>query len=361
MHFRTAWSDYFTTTNTTNLNSQIYDSRQTPSYTNLYISNCLFKSISSTSDGGALCCTSVTYLLVESTSFFYCSTNTQNGGAIFFSTSNGQCVLYEVCGYYCCSTYTSYSYGQFVCTSVNNGIKSKNYVNYSSISRCMNQISTSHHVLCLSYGKICCPSINVSMNKCPYSSGIYCYPYIDSSSVTSSITYSSFADNFATTSICFYLWNTGPNHEIQSCNILRNTQGSVNSHGMFYTIGNVMIKDSCILENNANCIFCQVNSNYKFTLSNCTTDSTSNNGYITITNTVTKSFILALNHMSNLICNSEYDSAGTLTPIIQPPSPSKKPKLCYTFGNFFCPSQLRTFISLLSVFLFNFIHLNSSN
>ena len=61
-----------------------------------------------------LLCTSVTYLLVESTSFFSCSTSSSSGGVINFSNSNnGQCVLNEVCGYDCCLTYTSGPHAQF--------------------------------------------------------------------------------------------------------------------------------------------------------------------------------------------------------------------------------------------------------
>jgi hypothetical protein len=267
--------------------------------------------------------------------------------------------LYKVCGYDCCSTYTSYSYGQFLYISVNNAISSKNYINYSSISRCMNQISSSQHVLYLCYGKICCPSINVSMNKCPHGSGIYCLPFTDSNSYTSSLTYSSFADNFATISICIYFfWKGTANYEVKSCNVLRNTQGNLGAEGLFFASGNALIEDSCILENKATYIFYQQNSAYRFTTLNCTVDSTSNNGYLIIRNTFTKSFIHALNYMSTQNCHSEYDSAGYLTPIIQTPS-SKKHNRSFTCGNSFYQSELKYLVSIIGVFLFNFIHLNA--
>ena len=65
---RTAWSDYFTGT-PTNYNSKTYGSRQTPSGTSVHISNCLFRSITSADQGGAVYCSnSATYFLVESTS-----------------------------------------------------------------------------------------------------------------------------------------------------------------------------------------------------------------------------------------------------------------------------------------------------
>jgi hypothetical protein len=119
-------------------------------------------------------------------------------------------------------------------------------------------------------------------------------------------------------------YTVGAKCEIKNCNILRNTQGILGTEGTIYSYGNLTIEDSCILENNANYIFRVSSTSYTSTLSNCTVDSTSGNENVITQNTVTKSFILALNHMSNLICQAEYDSAGTLTPIIQSPSPSKK-------------------------------------
>jgi hypothetical protein len=358
---RSAWNDYFTTTNPTNPNSQTYTSRQTFSDTSVYISNCLFRSITSGSDGGALYCTSVTYLLVELTSYFSCSTSSRYGGALYFSnTGSGQCVLHSVCGYDCCSTYTSRSDGQFARIYVNNGLTSKNYVNYSSIVRCVNQISGSYYVLWLSSGRIYCPSINISMNKCPYISSIHCNPFTDSNSFTCSLTYSTIADNFASISVLIYLTTGGANYEINNCNILRNTQGYHGTDGTFCTYGNLMIKDSCILENIAYYIFRQYSS-YTITLSSCTIDSTSNDGRLTTENTVTKSFILALNHMFTRNCYSEYDAIGMLTPIKQSPSSTRKQIQLCTCGKCFCRCQLGDFFSLHSIFIFNFIHLGASN
>jgi hypothetical protein len=129
---RTVWSDYFTGTPTI-IQSNDYTSRPTLSGTSVYVLNCLFRSIKSESDGGALSSTSVQYLLIESSSFFSCKTSDNNGGAIYFyNRDSGQCVLNEVCGYDCYSTYTSgNAYEQFARIDVYNSISSKNYVNYS--------------------------------------------------------------------------------------------------------------------------------------------------------------------------------------------------------------------------------------
>jgi hypothetical protein len=359
IQIRTAWNDYFTGTATPQ-QPKLYTSTQTLSGTNVYFLDCLFSSCISSNYGGAFYCTSVTYLLVESSSFFSCKTSSQYGGAIFFQNGNGQCVLHEVCGHDCCSTRSGDSYCQFAYIQVNNAASSKNYINYSSIVRCVNLRSDSYYTLHLGCGKICCPSVNISMNKCQYRSAIYFYSFSDSNSFTSLFSYTTFSDNTANGYTCIFPWGGGDRKdEFKCCNILRNSQGSLSSEGTIYSLENVMIKDCCILENKATYIF-RAHSN-TITVSNCTLDSTSKTGSVVIQNTVTKSFIHALNHMSTLNCNSEYDSAGYLTPNIQTPSPPKKQKIYYSCEKSFYQSRLRDFFSLLYVFIINFSQMNSSD
>jgi hypothetical protein len=345
LNTRTAWNDFFPSNPSYNLNSQTYNSRQTHSSTGVHISNCLFTSFTSSSAGGALYSTS-TYFLVESTSFFSCKTSSGNGGAIYFSNGNGQCVLYGICGYDC----TSSSGVHFAYTNVYNTVSSKNYLNYSSISRCVNV--NPWYTLYLGNGNIRCPSVNMSMNK-DYGRSIYCYPCASSNYLTCSLTYSSFTDNYAASYTCFYLWQYPASFEIKSCNIIRNTQVTLGTEGTITTAGDLFVEDSCILGNKANRIFHQDNSNYKIFISNNTVDSTSNNGYFIIRDTVTKSFILALNHMSTRNCHSEYDYAGTLTPIIQSLS-SKNQMLYCSCERLFSHFPQVNFVSLSSVFISNF-------
>jgi hypothetical protein len=359
LHSRTAWNDYFPGSNSPNYNSQTYTSRQAPSVTNVYVSNCLFKSITYTSgNGGALYCTSATYFLVESSSFFSCKSNGEGGG-IYFSKSGSQSVLYKICAYDCCTTTSSWY--QFASIIVNNDASSKNYFIYSSATRCLNGVSNSWHVLGLNKGKSYCPSVNISLNKCFGGTGMSCWPTIDSNSFTCSLTYSSFTDNHATGHTCFWLDAVGAEYEIKSCNIIRHTQDNLGTYGTIYISGNAKIEDSCIFENKANIIFYQGSSSYTITLSNCTMDKTSKTRNVVIQNTVTKSFILALNHMSTRSCHAEYDSAGYLTHIIQTPSSSKKPVICYTYVKRFDQPRLSDFFSLHSIFIFNFIHPHASS
>jgi hypothetical protein len=357
-HIRTAWNDFFEGSPTTTLVPKEYTSRQTPSVANVYVSNCLFNGCSSSSDGGALyCSTSVTYLLVESSSFLSCKTSSRYGGAIYFSNSGGECVLHKVCGNDCHSTYTSgSSNGQFAYIYVKDTASSKNYVNYSSVVRCVNDISTSWYTLRIYNGNVCFPSVNVSMNKCAYRSGIYVTSFTDSNSVTCSFLYTSFTDNIASQYNCICFARSGPKYETKYCNILRNSQVS-SSDGTIYSNGNLLIADSCILENTASYIFYHGSSSYTTTLSNCTVDKTTATvGSLIIQKTVTKSFIHALNHISTENCKAEYDSAGTLTPITQPSSSSKKIMYYCTCKIFLCQPHLRDFVSLMWVFIFNIIH-----
>jgi hypothetical protein len=345
VHTRTAWGDYFAGTP---LQPKEYGTRQTPSDTNVYVSDCLFNSVTSTSHGGALCCTSVKYLLVESSSFFTCKTNTQYGGGIYFSNSDGQCALHYICGNDCFSTYTStFSYGQFAYINVNNSVSSKNYVDYSSIAHCVNEIETSCRTLSHMKGKVCCSSINISLNKCGFRPGTFCEPSSDPNSVVCSLSYSSFANNNSTGQTCIMLLTVGAKHEIKSCNIIRNTQVYLNIEGTIYTRGNLTIYDSCLLENKANYIFYAESSSYTMTLSNCTVDLTSNNGFLTIQNTVTRSFILALNHVSTRNCHAGYDSVGTLTPIIEP---SKRQMRCFTYEKCFYHPTPQIFLFFVSFY-----------
>jgi hypothetical protein len=350
LQYKFAWNDFFSGSPSQTLNRYQYTSSQTVSASSVYVSNCLFnKCTISSGNGGALSCsTSVTILFVESSSFFSCKTNSGQAGAIYFQNSNAlNCVLYAVCGYDCISTNT----GIFARTSINNAASNKNYVNYTSVTRCVTSASGSECTLYIYYGKVHCPSVNVSMNKCPRFSGIIYTTFVDSNSVTSLMSYSTFAYNNDPQRSCIWCNSGNANYEIKCCNIFRNSQAS-SSYGTIFARGNLMIKDSCILENNANCIFYQEYDSCTITLSNCTVDSTSHYKSLVMQNTVTKSFINALNHMSTQNCHSEYDSVGTLThnPYV---SPSHTIMIRYT-----CKNQARISDSfpLNCLFIFTFIH-----
>jgi hypothetical protein len=348
-----SWDDFFPGTPSTTLKSTEYSSRETPSDTNVYVSNCLFNDCILTSgNGGALYCSSATYFLIESSSFFSCKTNSGTGGAIYFSSSGClQSVLYAVCGNDCSSTGS----GTFAHIVIQNTVSNKNCVNYSSVARCVSDSSGGYYPFWLECGKIYCPSVNMSMNKCTQVSGIVFNPFVDASSVTSSSSYSTFTDSIYTKYSCIWCNNGGAKYELKSCNILRNIEIS-GSYGTIFSRGNLMVEDSCILQNTANYIFYQESSSYTITLSNCTIDSNTKYGNVVTQNTATKSFIHGLNHISTRNCHIEYDSAGYLTavPYI---SHSAKKEFCYTCKNHY-QVQISDFFSFNWVFILTFINPN---
>jgi hypothetical protein len=315
LRVRTEWNDYFPgSVPSQTFKTTKYTTVQSTTSTYVYVSSCLFSGCTSTSDGGALSCSSsVRYLLVESSSFFSCSTSNSNGGAIYFyNINNGECVLHKVCGNDCLSS----SYGRFAYIYVPNSALNKVYVNYSSISRCVSSGASATLYIC--FGKFYCPSVNISMNKCNYCSGTRCIVTADSNYITCFISYSSFTDNNSQGSTCISQDRTAVRAEMIYCNMLRNTQGSPSSDAAFRFDGNTQIKDSCILMNNATYTF-YAWSSYVITVSNCTLDSTNYRNNVVFTNSVSKSFIHALNHISTKNCDTEYDSIGFLTVI----APSK--------------------------------------
>jgi hypothetical protein len=209
----------------------------------------------------------------------------------------------------------------------------------------------------LYYGKICCPSVNMSMNKCHVYSAIRCDPFSDPSSVTCSLSYSSFADNNASAHICIRFYMAGAISEIKCCNILRNIEFS-GSYGTISTEGNLTIEDSCILENSAVRIF-YTSSSYIIILSNCTVDSMNHTNSLILQNTVTKSFILGLNHISTHNCHAEYDLVGHLTAFPYVSHHTNK-EFCYTNKVNHCQGRISVLFSIIQVFIFTFIYLNPS-
>jgi hypothetical protein len=353
---KSSWDEYFSGNPQTKFSSVQYNSRQNPKVSSVYVLNCLFNNINSESNGGALYCNSATSFLVESSSFFSCKTSSNTGGAIYFTNSNSEYVFHGVCGYNCYSGAASYQFAYIV---GNNIASSKNYFNYSSISRCVNENSNSYHIICINGGDICCPSVNISMNKCQRYSGITCYPYTDSNYVTCSISFLSFADNIATEDICVLLNRGGAKYEMKYCNILRNTQ-ETSIHGVIYSNGYTLIECSCILENTATYTFYVSSSSYSITLSNCTVDKTLNNQKLITQNTVTKSFVLGLGHLTTRNCFAEYDSAGTLTafPIISRTT-KKDFCICYTCKRNHILARIGDFFTLDWLFIVTFIHPNT--
>ena len=311
---KNGWSDYYEGSVSPGYTKNAYNSQiQLTSSSNIYIFDCLFNSITSGTDGGAILATTTPSLLIESTLFSSCKTTANEGGAIYFvNTGTGQSVMNKVCGIDCCSTYSSStSYGQFAFTYVKDNINNKNYVNFTSIAHCINTITNSLYTIEIADGKISIQGVNITKNKC-YSRSAF---YLQSAAVTSSLLYSSFVNNTALGYNCIYLCSSSQK-EMKNCNVIRNTRGSSTSEGTIRSNGNLNIYESCILENNASYVFYAA-SGYTITLSNCTTDaSNKKSGNLVVSNTAEVSFINALVHFKTGQCEAYFDSVGSLT--VQP-------------------------------------------
>jgi hypothetical protein len=308
-------------------------SPQTPTSNNVYVHDCVFRSCTSSLNGGALYCHSsnnVIKLLVSRTSFTSCRTSGQNGGAIFFySQTSGECILNKICGFDCLSTYSGCSYGQFVYTYTKNDVTFKNHVNDSSFTRTSKVRIYPYHVLCLNYGNILCPLVNITNNECYHCSALYCHATASSTSNTVCITYSSIVNNTANGSWGCIVFNSDSisSQLMDTCNVLNNKQ-TLSNIGIIYAHANLLIKDSCILGNDKNKnIFYENHASCKITISNCTIDDDifTNGRYygsVTISKTIQNSFINALSHIFTHNCDSYFDSYGTLT--VKPNVPTRK-------------------------------------
>jgi hypothetical protein len=311
-----------------------YVSPQTPTSNYVYVHDCVFRSCTSSSNGGALYCYSgnnVIKLLVGRTSFTSCRTSGQNGGAIYFdSQTSGECILNKICGFDCLSTYSiPYSNGQFAYALTKSDVTFKNHVNDSSFTRTSKVGTYSSYTLRLDYGNILYPSVNMTNNECWHCSALCCYATASATSNTVFVSYSSIVNNTANgDSICIaFSSNSISTQLMDTCNVLNNKQTSYR-YGIIYANANLLIKDSCILGNDKNKnIFHEYHASCKITISNCTIDDDifTNGRYygsVTVNKTIENSFINALLHISTRNCDSYFDSYGTLS--AKPIAPTRK-------------------------------------
>jgi len=295
-----SWSDYYS-------GSATEYSQKTTRITfsgNAYIKNSLFNGLYSSSSGGSIyCSSSSSNLLIESCTFI--NSQTRNiGGAIYFSS--GQFVMVKVCGYGCKSTSSSCHFDAVYATD---NIIYKNEIHDSSIC-CSTQSSYNHNVYHC-HRKIIVKQINISNNWCNRYSAINLYPSSNGNSVASSISYSSIANNIVSSGYCINL-RTSNLHEIDSCNIISNTDQSSNN-ALILVSGSLNLRGSCIL-NNSYTFLISNSGGYSITFTNCTIDPTSIcSGNTIIVSTPEKSFINKIKFIETAHCYANYDSVGSLT------------------------------------------------
>jgi hypothetical protein len=353
--FKGSFEDvYGTGLNPTNYTRNEYSGTQlTPNTNNVYVYDCFFHDFSSSSNGASIYCGSSVYkLLIEQSSFFSCKTSSGSGGGVYFSCSGDyECVMSKICAFGCsCS-----GDGQFAFISLSNSASHKNHFNDSTITHSLKNGKSQWDSIYLLSDTILFPSNNITNNECYICSAFCCDSRRSTASETCWITYCSVVNNTANGGYyCIRLYNSGSSstHRIDTCNIINNKQ-TTTTQGTIYAYTNILFKDSCILGNDeGKTFFYFSSSSHKITVSNCTIDNTrySGGGSAIFTKSIERSFIQALSHIVTRICDSNFDSYGTLTakPIV--PSRSSRCLLSCNYKHpMFYPFKSMEFILLLTI------------
>jgi predicted outer membrane repeat protein len=327
---KSVWSDFFGGSPTHEHKGSL--SRISLSSGGAYVHNALFQNLGGSSNGGAIYCSSVTVdVLVEETSFIYC-TPSGKGGALYLSIT-GECVITKVCGSRCRATS---DHGMFTYVTVTNSYDKKNSFLHSSV--CDTLENTYSYTTKHEYGKVLFESSNISNNQCASQSGIRsdCQSTSNSNEIGFNVKYSSLTNNKATYWICIEVYNSASTciKQIQSSNLINNTQASSTSYGFIYTGGKFIFKDSTILGNTAKYQLCEYSGPHGSTISNCTIDFTTSSvtSGVIITNSPSTSFINKISGFSTGECKSAYDSFGGL--IVTPdPTKIKRVKMTCDWNN----------------------------
>jgi hypothetical protein len=227
-----------------------------PSKSDVYISNCLFETCTSSTYGGAVSSssTSVNRMMIEGSTFTSCkTTNTRGGGIYFYNTNNGECVIFHTCCFDCSSKYSGTSYntvGQYAFIQTkSNDASFKNEVNESTITGIKKESAVPYYALELAYSNIICSSVNITNNECYYYPALRCYPAVKTDIITCFIIYTSIVNNSAKGGYGCILLNTDSTQIISTSNIINNKQDS-SSYATILTYGNLCINESCIIGNN---------------------------------------------------------------------------------------------------------------
>ena len=258
----------------------------------LYISQCTFYDMSSTTDGGAIYSSILNaHILVESSIFQNCSTLGTCTAAI--RVNGGNCAITHVCGTFCKAKVND----GFCSVSTNENIKT-NVVLDSSVCHCE---SGSAYTMVHRDGYIQIKSLNVSHNFAgKQASALESIPnkINPKTGLGTLISYSSIVNNTANERLCLLLSSTF-DHELRNSNFLSNSGADA-----IKVSSSTNIKLCAILDNKNTPIFIG-----SITLINCTVskdqlkDSTPN-----IDNIHISSFIHALPFIETGNCINKFDN-----------------------------------------------------
>ena len=208
---------------------------------------------------------------------------------------------HNVCAIECKSSYRS----SF--TRVDGSGRTVNSIHHSSIAYCF---AESYYTMYHWYGYVDIQSVNLSHNKASEQSAVDCGPdKPNKDNIGTSISYSSFADNNATSQYCIYLTRAATStpvdqYKIINSNIIRNIGDRT-----ICTFVNTNMNDCCIMNNIEDNIFYTSPPSGGFTLTNCSVDNI--NSYNTkpnIDNIGRKIFINNLTFIQTGSCVNIFDT-----------------------------------------------------
>ena len=261
---------------------------------NINITNCFFsRYVSYSGNGGAIYVNGGSYSMNVNYSIFYNCVCSNNGGAIYFSSSNSD--LRMICANRCsCGADYSGHFAYLIAFQVNQ-------VEYLSVSNCSHTTS-GYNSIRLDSGNQRVDNTNCSLNNAEYGSGILIY--YPSSSISSHCT---FSNNKVTNSRCIFFYSDTGSISMSYANIVHNN--SPFQYGVVLVEG-VALKNMiyCIFQNNQNYLFCVFDGSlevshsfisHSASFSTSTSVSKSNNNSFTIRNTYQLQFF------NSIHCNAD--------------------------------------------------------
>ena len=333
------WSDFYTTEAPSNSNTynninftqkagEETDPQRLSLSSDSYIVNCYFYSITYLDSGAAIYLSKKdVHFLVEFSTFVECETtgtDTFSGGLYI---GYADFAMNHVCALECNSYYRS----SF--TRVTNQGRTVNSIHLSSIAYC---VSKDDYTMRHAYEYIDIQSVNLSHNTVNSYSALYCSPYkTNIGEIGTSISYSSFADNNATSECCIYFGSGGVNvHKIHESNVIYNTQPTK----AIGTSGTLTLQSCTIIENKGSPVFSGSISLNKCAVSKDQYKDASNLDTAEVT---TKSFINELTFIETGSCVNIFDYIEDLMPSkIQTKPLYGNIDVIYQYKSFFIQSVL---------------------
>ena len=259
--YQQSWDDYYT--NIQEPEKEIFGNIDKRSLfnsvenNNVYVTFSVFNSCSSTGSseyGGAICFQqSNSKVLVEFCTFYHCSNLNTYGGAIFKSA--GDCIITKTCGVRCSTP----SYGQFIRTSLDSSSDiHRNEIIECCITESGEDFSNQGSQVISLYGSaIKILTTNFSDNHVQTYSAAGCYPNEYSTiDYECYINYCQISTNTAEQNVVLWFRRVNlqinPQHLVENCNIIRNTQKANNANnGLFHGDGVTVNVNHCSFSGNS--------------------------------------------------------------------------------------------------------------